>query len=437
LETPAQMTTLLPIFYTLLCAFCIVRLPFFRSMQLSKWTLLGVFALKIAAALALHAIYTYYYPLRANADVFKYFDDAQTLFATLPEKPSYFLQILFGVNPENLPHLQPYFDDTWHWSRPVEMSLFDDNRTIIRINMLMMLFSWGTIFVHHILAAFISLVAFCLLYKVFISYFPQQKIVLVLGIFLVPSSLFWASAMLKECVVMLGLGLFLYGLHSFLQRAHWRPALTFVCGFLVLLSIKVYILAALLPAGAAFVLCAKFPHIRAWKIYAGIFACAAGIIIAGQLFHTAFLFEALANKRSLFIAQAIEQQAGSYVAIGNIDSSVWAFIKETPAALWRAFVLPYIWNIRSVMDVLPAGESFGALVLIVLACIFPRKITATQRNVLLFSFTFGLSLLWLTGITSATIGSIVRYRMPMLPFLITGIALCVDWGKTLNPLKRY
>jgi len=84
-----------------------------------------------------------------------------------------------------------------------------------------------------------------------------------------------------------------------------------------------------------------------------------------------------------------------------------------------------------------ACESFGAIVLIVLACIFPRKITATQRNVLLFSFTFGLALLWLTGITSATIGSIVRYRMHMLPFLITGIALCVDWRKTLNPLKRY
>lgn len=426
------MTALLPIFYTLLCAFCIVRLPFFRSMGFSKWTLLLIFALKITAALALHAIYTYYYPVRANADVFKYFDDARALFATLPEKPSYFLQILFGINPEQLPHLQPYFENTCHWNR---MSFPDDNQTIIRINMLMMLFSWGNIFVHHVLAAFISLVAFCLLYKVFIAHFPKQKIVVFLCIFLVPSSLFWASALLKECVVMVGLGLFLYGLHSFLPQAQRRRVLAFCCGLLVLFCIKVYILAALVPASAACVLCAKLPHIRAWKLYAGVFACAAGIVVVGQLLHTLPLFEALANKRALFITQSIEQQAGSAIAIENIDSTVWAFVKETPAALWRAFALPYVWNIRSVMDVLPAGESCAAIVLIVLACVFPRKTTATQRNVLLFSFAFSVVLLWITGITSATVGSIVRYRMPMLPFLITSIALCVDWGEIFRHTK--
>ncbi|MCL2326878.1 MAG: hypothetical protein FWC39_00035 [Bacteroidetes bacterium] len=420
------MNALLPILYTLLCAFCIVRLPFFRSMQLSKWTLLGVFALKITAALALHAIYTYYYPVRADADVFKYFDDAQALFASLLENPLHFLQILFDNNAGNLPHLQPYFENTWHWSRPVEMGLFNDNQTIIRINMLMMLFSWGNIFVHHVLAAFISLVAFCLLYKVFISYFPQQKIIIVLGIFLVPSSLFWASAMLKECIVMLGLGLFLYGLHLFSQRQHWRSALLFLCGFLILLNIKVYILAALLPASIAFAFASKFPRkIKIWEMYAAIFGGAIVFVAVSGI----PVLEALVNKRTLFIAQAIEQQAGSYIAIGNIDNNVWAFIKETPAALWRAFALPYIWNIRSVMDVLPAGESFLTIVLIVLACIFPQKITAAQRNLLFFSITFSLALLWFTGITSPTVGGIVRYRMPMLPFLITGIALCVDWKR--------
>lgn len=431
------MNLFLPVFYTLLCVFCIVRLPFFRSMELSNRMLLGVFALKIMAALALHAIYTYYYPVRANADVFKYFDDAQALFATLPENPSCFFQILFGSNPENIPHLQAYFENTWHWDRPTELNLPNDNQTIIRINMLIMLLSWGNIFVHHVIAAFISLVAFCLLYKVFVSHFPRQKTVLILGIFLVPSSLFWASAMLKECVVMIGLGLFVYGLHRFLQRAHWRALLTLFSGFFILLCIKVYILAALVPASAAFVLCAKFLHIRVWKIYGAVFVGIAGIIILNQLVHGFPLLEALANKRALFIAQAVEQQAGSYIAIGNIDNTLWAFVKETPAALWRAFALPYMWNIRSIMDVLPAFESLVTIVLIVLACIFPKKNTPEQRNLLLFSIVFSLVLLWFTGITTPTIGGIVRYRMPMLPFLITAIALCVDWErmKDPNPLR--
>ncbi len=424
------MVIILPIFYTFLCVFLIVRLPFFRSMELPGWSLLGVFALKICAALALHAIYTYYYPVRADADVFKYFDDAQFLFASLFENPSHFFQIFFGNNHENIVHLQVYFDPTGHWFRPTELGLPNDCRTIIRINMVMMFFSWGNIFVHHVLAAFISLVAFCLLYKVFVAYFPQQKFIIFLGIFLVPSSLFWASAMLKECIVMIGLGLFLYGLHKLLQYWQWRSILMFVCGIVVLLSIKVYILVALVPASIAFAFAAKFPH-KIWKIYVGIFTGTIICIAINQLLQGIPLLEAFVNKRTTFIADALESQAGSYIAIGTVDTNLWAFAKETPAALWRAFAQPYLWNIRSIMDVLPAGESFATAILLLLACICPQKITPTQRNLLFFSFAFSLVLLWIVGITTPTIGGIVRYRMPVLPFVITSIALCVDWKRLL------
>jgi hypothetical protein len=404
-------------------------------MGLSKWMLLGVFALKIIAALALHAIYTYYYPVRTDADVFKYFDDAQALFAVVPENPSHFFQIFFGSNPENLPHLQPYFENTWHWIRPMEMDLPNDNQTIIRINMLMMFLSWGNIFVHHILSAFISLIAFCLLYKVFISYFPQQKIIVCIGIFLIPSSLFWASAMLKECVVMVGLGLFLYGLHRVLQRAHWRSLFTILCGLFILLCIKVYILAALVPASIAFVCCTRFPHIRVWKIYTSTLIVSIILLVANQLLHGLPLFEALANKRAAFITQAIDVKAQSYIAIGNLDNSLRAFLIDTPVALWRAYILPYVWNIRSIMDILPALESCALTVMIVLACVFPSKTSNTQKNLIAFSFTFSFVLLWFVGITTPTIGGIVRYRMPLLPFLATSLALCIDYSKIVQRFK--
>ncbi|MDR2962276.1 MAG: hypothetical protein LBU90_01325 [Bacteroidales bacterium] len=431
------MNALLPLLYVALCIVLIIRLPFFRSLNVPQWSLVSVFALKVAAALALHTIYTYYYTDRTTADVFKYFDDAQVLFATLYENPSHFFQILFLPNPENLPHLQAYFSDTWHWIRPTEMGLFNDNQTIIRINMILMLFSWGNIFVHHILAAFISLVAFCLLYNVFIAYFPQQKLIVFLGIFCVPSSLFWASAMLKECVVMLGLGLFLYGLHSLLQQFRRRALILFVCGIFVLLHIKIYILAALIPASAAFFVCAQFPNLRAWKVYGGMYALCILFLLVNYVLHGIPLFDSLAHKREISIMQTIEVQAGSALSLSYINGSIWDFAKETPAALWRAVALPYLWNIHSIMDVLPAMESFIIFVLILLVCLFPRKTNAAQQNLLLFSFVFSIALLWFTGITSATVGSIVRYRMPMLPFVFTALALCVEWRKLFTKYRLY
>ncbi|HET7819186.1 MAG TPA: hypothetical protein VFL70_07760, partial [Bacteroidia bacterium] len=84
--------------YSILFIFLIKRMIFFSIDGITKKWLMGVFIFKLLAGTCLWFIYTYYYPKRTVADIFKYFDDGLIMYNTLFTKPVDFLKMFFGVN---------------------------------------------------------------------------------------------------------------------------------------------------------------------------------------------------------------------------------------------------------------------------------------------------------------------------------------------------
>lgn len=74
----------------LLLLVAIKRLDFYHLKGLSRFWLYLALALKVAAACFLFWLYTDYYSNRADADIFKYFDDAVVIY----EQPEYDLRSL-------------------------------------------------------------------------------------------------------------------------------------------------------------------------------------------------------------------------------------------------------------------------------------------------------------------------------------------------------
>src|ERR1039458_6797686 len=125
------MEIILTLAYTAIFIFLITKIPFFKLEEIKiKWILL-VFLLKIAFGIAMAFIYTFYYPVRSDADIFKYFDDSGILYNMLFINPSYFFRMLFGIN-TNAPELRPYFTEMLCWYN-ID-TLYNDNRTLIRFN---------------------------------------------------------------------------------------------------------------------------------------------------------------------------------------------------------------------------------------------------------------------------------------------------------------
>jgi len=172
--------------YIAFFSWLILKLRFFKVESISSWFFVGVFFIKLLSALALTLIYTFYYTDRSTADIFKYFDDSKILFSAIHNNPLDYLKIVTGFD-SDAPQLKPYYLDCNFWYKKFNYMLYNDNRTIIRFNAIVMLFSFGKFFVHNVFMSFLSFIGLMGIYKVFISKFEDKKWELLLVIFLVPS----------------------------------------------------------------------------------------------------------------------------------------------------------------------------------------------------------------------------------------------------------
>lgn len=429
-----DMSVILPVLWTICFLFIIWKLPFFEVKGFPRWSLMLVFGVKLLSSCVLHYMYTRYYPDRATADIFKYFDDAVGLFAVTDQSWSDFFRILFGINCD-IPEFQPYFDNTNHWTRMYEYAPFLDNRFIIRTNMFILFVSAGNIAVHYVFANFISLVGFLLIYKTFEMFYGKNTVVFIL-IFLMPSSLLWTSGILKECLTTFALGAFVYGFFSLFHKPSVSYGILFGMGILMLLVLKFFIFVALFPAITAFTIIKFFNLKQPVSCYGLILL--GGVLLLGIMdfgFHAMPFFESFAGKRGDSINGAIINEARSMLPIEKIQSTPWNFIVETPSALWHSLAVPYLWKWNGMVQFVPALESALFFVLCGLLCFSPQKINEQNRNFFWFCICFSFVLLWEIGISTPIIGGIVRYKIPIFPFLYTTLAMAIDWKKIVAKLS--
>lgn len=439
------MNFLLPSVWIIIFLFIIWKHPFFKIKGIAQWFILGVFCCKLATSGILHFIFTNYYPDRSTADIFKYFEDAVVLFDSIHQSIGDFCKILFGLNCD-APEMSLYFQDTNHWTRMYEYAPFIDNRLIIRTNMIILLVSGGNIAVHYVFANFISLVGFLLIYKTFELFF-QKNIIGLFIIFLLPSSLLWTAGILKECLVTFAIGCFVYGFFVLMKKnsepniasnekkylSTLQSLLYCTIGLLLLIVLKFYVLVALCPALFAFFLTQKLPTQKKWLWY--VVVCFNGIILLGLLdfgVHAIPFFESFAGKRNDAINTALLYDAQSILPLEKIESTPWNFIKETPTAIWNTIALPYIWNFKGIIQLVPALESLLLFVLLGLMIFFYKKPNKQQANFVWFCVCFSLILIWEIGISTAVVGGIVRYKIPIFPLLYTTLALLIDWDRIIK-----
>ncbi len=429
-EKITTMSIILPEFWAFIFLFIIWKHSFFKIQGIAQWILLGVFFCKLATSGILHFIYTNYYPDRSTADIFKYFDDAVVLFDSLHQSVGDFLKILFGLNCDT-PEMFHYFENTNHWTRIYEYAPFLDNRLIIRTNMVLMFVSAQNIAVHYVFANFISFFGCILIYKTFEKMFGKSILCFIL-IFLMPSTLLWTAGILKECLVIFALGCFVYGFFNLTKHISVSDIIFCTIGLLLLVVLKIYVLVALCPALMAFVINKKKIF---WKpIIAYIAVCILGILCIGMLdfgLHKLPFFESFAGKRTDAINTAELYNAQSIIPINSFASTPWNFLKETPMAIWNAIALPYIWNFKGILQFVPALESLLFFVLVALVILFYKKPEESQKNFIWFCIFFSIIMIWEIGISTAVVGGIVRYKIPIFPFLYTTLALLIDWEKII------
>lgn len=384
-----------------------------------KWLYLG-FSIKLFMGFAIWFIYTYYYTDRATADIYKYFDDAQVIFKATQNELLLRLQFLTGVIFDEESYIQ-IVKNTQHWDRNTNEA-FNDNRSIIRINLLILSISNGLFHLHTLVFSVLSFLGSIALLKFFKKYSSISTKILFLILFFVPSIVFWNSGVLKEAWLFFCLGFSLLSFHNLmLKQSFYNLIQFFVFGF-GLYFIKPYILICLVP-GLLFI---RLDYLFNWKrkilsfglTFIGIIALAFGN-------YAEKFFEIINSKRSDFIELAKSTNANSLISDTTYDS-ILEMLFHTPTAIFTSIFRPGIWEISGLFSLISAVENTVLLLLLVLPVRYFKKLNDKDLNILLFSISFVILLGTLIGLSTPILGAIVRYKIPLLPFYLIAILSFTD-----------
>jgi hypothetical protein len=428
------MEYFLVLIYTSVFIFIIYKVPFFRSEGLSVKIISGIFILKIFAGIAMSLIYTYYYSDRNTADIFKYFDDSKVMFNALFNKPEDFFRMLFGVGNNS-----PYFDTTYYkimnnWYRVFESNIYNESHTIIRLNALLRIFSFGYYNVHTVFICFLSLTGLVGIYKTAIRFIKGKNKELIFGIFLLPSVLFWGSGVLKEGLLFFGLGLLIYHFFRIIEKFLMIPFLWIIISSILLYYTKFYVFAIALPILIAHFWISKTNEKFILLKYLTVFTIYIFIGINMHYIIPGFnVLAILVRKQHDFIGLAQFMNSGSLINIPMLTPDIWSFIKNAPIAFYNTMFRPYIFEADSIMILMAALENLLILIVIILSfTFFERK---QIHKSIFFACLFAVIFMFvLTGLITPVIGAMVRYKVPALPFLMVMLIMMINKEKMIKKL---
>lgn len=422
--------------FLLVILWIIKKWKFFHHPALSyKWTLF-LFMLKAVASFCLFFIYTYFYPNnRFDNDIFKYYDDGQVMYQAIHESPSNYIRMLSGIG-DNKPEIyEQYYKKMNFWIKPIHYEIVNENKTIIRLNAFFSLFTLQNYFINTLLFVFLSFIGLFAIFKVLSEYFSQNKLILALFIFLMPSTIFWSSAILKESIVFFGLGLMIYYLNKLLQTFSIKNFLLFILFSLVLSVSKMYILILILPGIITMILYCFFPKIKFWLIAVFVHLLMILFYFNSEYFLHYNFSEITVAKQHDFInyLHSLKIPAGSKIDIPLLSDSFFSFLRNTPNALINSLFRPYLFEAHNLTSMMAAIENMFLILLILLIPFFFKR--NKFNNWMWFSLSFCLMLLILIGLTTPVLGALVRYKVPALPFLLFILITFIDLEKIQLKIK--
>ena len=388
-------------------------MPGFRGA--SKKAFIFSWAIKVIAALALLYTYTQVYPKRAEADAFKYFDDGIILREIATEDPAVFTRIIFGTWSES--DLR-YLNRLNYWFRSYDHGIANDNRVVIRVNALLNLVTRGSYGLNLLVFLALAWLGSYWLFQVFLG-FSSSKITSYIAAFLVPSTVFWSSGILKEALLFFALGGFLYSIFRINQRFRWGMFTLGIVCFLLLLFLKIYILMALLPM---VLITWLWVRTTSWKKFAGrILACFAACITCHVLFFPEWsALSTLQGKQFDFIQMAHAVNAGSIVPIIPMDGSISTILALIPLGIWNVLVYPDISMLKNGQSVVAFTENV-LILLILFGAVLRLNGVSWKLDWRFPTLLFSLTVLSLVGMTAPVVGAMVRYKAPVLPFLLLSL----------------
>ena len=277
--------------------------------------------------------------------------------------------------------------------------------------------------------AFITTNASWKLFELVRGYKLHKDWHIALAIFFIPSLSFWCGGISKDTVIWVALCYFLHHLYQLIsidkKASFINWIVIFICLYVMLQVRSFMIITVLVPLLFAYTvrLTKKFQNRKFERNFIRFFLISLGVAFVVSFFQTP---EA---EKFLNEAAVINQDMSTNKTYGtnrynlNItDYSPLGMLSAIPASVIAGFYRPFIWESLSVSLFLNGIESIILLYFtfrfVVSAKIRQRIQLIRKHEFLIFGFFFAFILAYFAGFTSILFGVLVRFKAPVLPFLV-------------------
>jgi len=412
-----------------LSSFAVIRLKVFKNTGLSVSWRLGLWGLKILASIAVLLLYTHYYP-KETADLYRYFQDGKTIAKQAPDFPTY-MRIISGIGMDD-ERVVEVTEATNNWNRKYLKGVWNDNRSIIRLNAVLYPISGGSLLTHSIVFAFLAYLGLSLL-LIGVQRFISGKKWLAIAIFLIPNLFLWSSGLLKEAILMLNTGILFYAASFLYSKFSIKHLILLLISIVLFFITKIYVLICIFPALLYLLFAKRFKRTVLYFFVVHVVAVLF-VVLSGLLTEKLDLMQVIDRKQQDFINMVeVSDEVGSDVSVPNLNPSIFSVISKAPVGLYHSFLRPHPLEWDSPVKLLAGLENYVLLFLLLFAIFKSGRIEIKHWHFLLFTLSFVLIFYAVIGLSTPVLGALIRYKIPALPFIGASIVLLF---KNKNRLTR-
>lgn len=413
------MTYLLFAVYLVLFSWLITKVKFIQQSGLPKYWLIGLFVLKVAAGVAYGWFYTTIPNYEQSADTWKFFFDSKSDTALLFHDPvRYFTSILDNPYDRDYRHLFSSVNSYWNDLK---------HNYMVKIVSVFNVFTGSRYYVNVIFYSFLTFFGPIAFIRVMNNVFPNRKLIITAGTFLIPSFLFWSSGIHKDGLIFTYVSLITFVVYFGLKKNKLgiKELLLVALLLLLIFPVRNHVVLACIPGLFAWWLAEKYFK-RKWIAFLLV-----TIIGSTAFFSAKYVHPKLDLPISIVLRNKDFKALGgnSFLPQRKLEPTFTSFLQNAPQALNHTLVRPYVTEFLSPLYLASALE---ILLIWILVSVWFFRYTDNpyKHSVVQFLFLVSMVLLLLTGYIVPQLGAIVRYRAIFFPFLLVPIIATIAWKKT-------
>jgi hypothetical protein len=316
----------------------------------------------------------------------------------------------------------------------------ENNFMVARITAIFSFFTLGRYLLINLCFSMFAFSGLWRLYRFFYKLYPHLHKKIGIAILFLPTVVFWSSGILKDSLCIGALGWLSFSLYQTFYERQYLALNTFILlisGY-VLWILKAYILVSYVPFFFFFLFLKNVSLIKSGVTRAFIFL--AILVVSAGLFSQikAKLIEALGDYATGGLTSNIQaktsaysiREAGSSFSLGvNLEEGVTLgkLALIAPAAIVATLYRPFLWESANVSTLLSSFESLFIMMLTLVVIFKAGPIsffqTVLKDPVILYCILFALLFAIFVGATTRNFGSLVRYKIPCMPFYVIAIFL--------------